>query len=139
VTGRINEATLRQGSVFLLNDYDRPDATRRTRLVVGPNSSAAVPFARIVPSEGSVEARIDLALSTLNSSIVTQDRRFDLASGSQLIARGVEFQRTRDVWSFETPPGSGYAELGIKAGEFAIEGSLCSSARVHRSCFTRLT
>jgi hypothetical protein len=123
VTARINQANLRQGSVFLLNDYDNAAATRRTRLVVGPNSSAAVPFARIVPGESSVDARIDLALSTLNSSIVTQERRFDFDSGSQLIARGLKFERTRNGWSFETPPGSGYAELAIRAGEFAIEGS----------------
>jgi hypothetical protein len=123
VTGRINSAGLRQGAVLLLHEYDRPDAVRRTRVVIGPDSVASIPYAYIQPSLGTLQATIELALTTLDSSIFTQDRRFEFGSGSRLIARAMSFERTPSSWAFTNAPGSGYAELALKGGDFGLEGS----------------
>ncbi len=121
VTIRVSQASLRPGSVFLFTDYDKPAFLGRTRVVVGQDSTFAIPFASLNPITKTVSATIDLGITTLESAIFTADQRFEFASGSKLIATHLRFERSPTGWSFGS--SNGYAQLAFKAGMAQLEGS----------------
>jgi hypothetical protein len=127
LTISVNMAKLRPGTAFLFNDYDQPAHAGRTRVVVGPESSVAIPFAELNPSTGLVDATIDLTLNTLDSAIYTAGQRFELGSGSHLIATGLSFHKDAGGWTFAS--ARGYAELTLKTGSMALEGSSLELSR----------